>query len=90
MNTTAISIAARLESALARPREWQVGILRKVGVDGVAPSLVARPASSAEVVEIGTFAKSEKLALIPCGRRDKTGIGMPPARYDIALTWERD
>jgi glycolate oxidase FAD binding subunit len=54
-------------------------------VDGVVPSAVARPASSAEVVEIVRFASSEKLALIPCGRRTKLGIGMPPTGYDIAL-----
>ena len=86
MNTTAISIAARLESALGADHvNGRSESCAKFGVDGVAPSLVARPASSAEVVEIVRFAKSEKLALIPCGRRTKLGIGMPPARYDIAL-----
>src|SRR6202049_2128861 len=86
MNTTTTNIAARLESVIGAARvNGSSESCAKFAVDGVVPSAIARPTSSAEVVEIVRFAKSEKLALIPCGRRTKLGIGMPPARYDIAL-----
>jgi glycolate oxidase FAD binding subunit len=86
MNTTATNVAARLETVIGAARvNGGSESCAKFAVDGVVPSVVARPTSSAEVVEIVRFAKSEKLALIPCGRRTKMGIGMPPARYDIAL-----
>jgi glycolate oxidase FAD binding subunit len=86
MSTTVANVAARLETVIGASRvNGDSKSCSKFTVDGVAPSAVARPASSAEVVEIVRFAKSEKLALIPCGRRTKLAIGMPPTRYDIAL-----
>jgi glycolate oxidase FAD binding subunit len=86
MSTTAINVAVRLESIVGADHvNGSSEACAKFGADGVAPPLVAKPASSAEVLEIVRFAKSEKLALIPCGRRTKLGIGMPVARYDIAL-----
>lgn len=54
-------------------------------VDGVAPQIVARPASAQEVSELVKFAAAEKLAVIPTGARTKLGIGMPPTRYDLAI-----
>jgi glycolate oxidase FAD binding subunit len=85
MNTTT-NVAARLESVIGGDRvNGSAESCEKFAVDDLVPSAVARPASSAEIVEIVRFAKCEKLALIPCGRRTKLGIGMPPARYDIAL-----
>jgi glycolate dehydrogenase FAD-binding subunit len=86
MNAVATNVAARLETVIGADRvnaSPESGA--RFAVDGVVPSAVARPASSGEVVEIVRFTKSEKLALIPCGRGTKLGIGMPPARYDIAL-----
>ncbi|HXO61732.1 MAG TPA: FAD-binding oxidoreductase [Candidatus Acidoferrales bacterium] len=86
MNTTAINVAARLETVVGAARVNATSeSCAKFAIDGVVPSAVARPASSAEVVEIVRFAKSEKLALIPCGHRTKLAIGMLPSRYDIAL-----
>jgi glycolate oxidase FAD binding subunit len=86
MSTTAINVAARLETVIGAAHvDGSSDSCARLAVDDVAPSAVARPPSPAEVVEIVRFAKSEKLALIPCGRRTKLGIGMPPARYDIAL-----
>jgi glycolate oxidase FAD binding subunit len=86
MNATAINVAARLESVVGAAHvSGSSESCAKFGVDGAVPAVVVRPASSAEVVEIVSYAKSEKLAVIPCGRRTKLGIGMPPARYDIAL-----
>jgi len=86
MSTVATNVAARLETVIGAARvNGSSESCAKFAVDGVVPSAVAKPASSAEVVEIVRFAKSEKLALIPCGNGTKLGIGMPPARYDIAL-----
>jgi glycolate oxidase FAD binding subunit len=86
MSTAATNVAGRLETVIGADRvSGGSDSCAKFAVDGVAPSVVARPASSAEVVEIVRFAKSEKLALIPCGNCTKLGIGMPPTRYDIAI-----
>jgi glycolate oxidase FAD binding subunit len=86
MSTVASNVAARLETVVGAERvNGGSDSCAKFAVDGVAPSVVAMPGSSAEVVEIVRYAKSEKLAVIPCGRGTKLGIGMPPARYDIAL-----
>jgi glycolate oxidase FAD binding subunit len=86
MSTVATNVAARLETVIGASRvngssDW----CTKFAVDDAVPSAVASPGSSVEVVEIVRFAKSEKLALIPCGNRTKLGIGMPPRRYNIAL-----
>ncbi|MDQ1410758.1 MAG: glycolate oxidase binding subunit, partial [Acidobacteriaceae bacterium] len=86
MNTTATNVAARLATVVGAARvDGNSESCAKFAIDGVIPSAIAKPTSSAGVVEIVRFAKREKLALIPCGRRTKLGIGMPPARYDIAL-----
>jgi len=86
MSIVATNVTARLETVIgAAGVNGDSESCAKFAVDGEVPSVIARPASSAEVVEIVRFAKSEKLALIPCGNCTKLGIGMLPARYDIAL-----
>lgn len=86
MNSASANVAARLESVAGAERvSGSAEICEKYAVDGMVPSAVVKPVSADEVVEIVRFAKSEKLALIPCGKRTKLGIGMPPARYDFAL-----
>ena len=86
MTASTTTIAARLENlagashVLAQPADCE-GYL----VDSVVPAAVVRPASPEEVSEIVRFAASEKLAVIASGARTKLGLGMPPARYDIAL-----
>lgn len=86
MNTASVNVAARLESVAGADRVSGIPEMRgKYAVDGVVPSAVVQPASAEEVAEIVRFAKSEKLALIPCGKRTKMSIGMPPDRYDFAL-----
>jgi glycolate oxidase FAD binding subunit len=86
MRETVTNVASRLETVIGGARvDSSLKSCAKFAVDDVVPSVIARPASSAEVMEIVRLAKSEKLALIPCGRRTKLGIGMPPAHYDIAL-----
>jgi glycolate oxidase FAD binding subunit len=59
------------------------------GVGGAHPAVVARPADAAQVAEILRFAATEKLAVIPSGSGTKLEIGLPPARYDLALDLSR-
>jgi glycolate oxidase FAD binding subunit len=63
--------------------------LSAYAVDGKLPAVVVRPSSTEEIAEIIKYAAAEKLALIPSGARTKLGIGLPPARYDIALDMTR-
>ena len=78
--------AARLESAVGASQVIaDPAVCSQYAVDEVVPSAVAKPSSAEQVVEIVRFAALEKFALIPCGHRTKLEIGMPPARYDIAL-----
>jgi len=58
-------------------------------IDGMLPSAVARPGTAEEVAELVKYAAAEKLAVIPVGARTKLGIGMPPARYDLAVDMTR-
>ncbi|MFY9730949.1 MAG: FAD-binding oxidoreductase [Candidatus Acidiferrales bacterium] len=63
--------------------------LSAYAIDGKLPSVIVRPCSVEEVVEIVKYAAAEKFALIASGARTKLGIGSPPARYDIALDMTR-
>ena len=84
--TTATNFAARLESVVGTSHlSADPTVCSQYGVDEITPSAVAKPSSAEEVAEIVRFAALEKLALIPCGHRTKIEIGMPPARYDVAL-----
>jgi glycolate oxidase FAD binding subunit len=58
-------------------------------VDGMRPATAIFAKSPEEIADLLKFAASEKLAVIPCGARTKLGIGMPPARYAIALDLSR-
>ncbi|MFZ0461355.1 MAG: FAD-binding oxidoreductase [Candidatus Acidiferrales bacterium] len=71
-------------NAMNDPRE-----LAQYEVDGVRPTAAARPGTAQEVAELVKFAAAEKLAIIPTGARTKLGIGMPPARYDLAIDMTR-
>lgn len=84
--STTTNIASRLESCLGTSRVIQhEEELREYAVDGVIPGAIVRPANSAEVVELVRFAASDGLALVASGSRSKMTMGMPPARYDIAV-----
>jgi glycolate oxidase FAD binding subunit len=54
-------------------------------VDGVAPVLVARPASTAEVAEVLRAAAATGLTVVPRGRGTKMTWGRPPERVDLVL-----
>ena len=90
MSSPATSSFSRLEGILgASAISAQTSDCAQYAVDGVVPAAIVRPASAEEVAEVVRFAAAEKLALIPCGLRTKLAIGMPPARYDIALDTTR-
>jgi glycolate oxidase FAD binding subunit len=64
-------------------------ILSSFEIDGVAPAAVTRPRDAQEVSELVHLAAAENLAVIATGSRSKLGIGMPPARYDVAIDMTR-
>lgn len=86
MTDSSPNFASRLEAAVdAFHVRADPEACTQYAVDEVTPSAVAKPSCAEQVAEIVRFAALEKLALIPCGNRTKLAIGMPPARYDIAL-----
>jgi glycolate oxidase FAD binding subunit len=80
------NIGAQLESLLGASVDFPESANRQpYAIDGVVPSVVARPASTEQAAEIVRFAAREKLAVIPVGARTKLLVGAPPTHYDIAL-----
>src|SRR5260370_8091818 len=78
--------AAKLQGLLGATRVTAVeDVLSSFAVDGISPAAIIQPASAEEVAEVVRFAASEELAIVSCGSRSKLELGMPPARYDIAL-----
>ncbi|QNN53920.1 FAD-binding oxidoreductase [Nocardioides mesophilus] len=73
--------ATALESACQEVRE----ALPEDAVDGVAPALVARPGSTAEVAEVLRAAQAHDLVVVPRGRGTKMTWGRPPRRVDLVL-----
>jgi glycolate oxidase FAD binding subunit len=58
-------------------------------VDGVAPALVARPGSTAEVAEVMRAAAAAGLTIVPRGRGTKLTWGRPPERVDVVVDLSR-
>jgi glycolate oxidase FAD binding subunit len=84
--SVATDVANRLAEAVGAKRVVSaVEELAAYAVDGLMPSVVARPGSAEEVAEVVRFAIAEKLAVLPVGSRSKCEMGMAPERYDIAL-----
>ncbi len=65
------------------------GQLSSYEIDGMRPCAAARPGTVEEIVELVRLSCAEKLAVIPCGARTKLRMGMPPARYDLAIDLTR-
>jgi glycolate oxidase FAD binding subunit len=81
---------ARLESlAGADGFRADAAARAECAVDGAAPACVLAPAGAEAAAEIIAFCAAEKLAVIPLGAGTKRGIGMPPARYHVALRTTR-
>ncbi len=90
MTIASKAVSARLPEIVgAEHVSSEPGELSAYAVDGKLPSVVVRPTSTEEVVEIVKYAAAEKIALIASGARTKLGIGSPPARYHIALDMTR-
>jgi FAD/FMN-containing dehydrogenase len=86
MTMTSVEFTVRLEAAIGASFVQTDPFSRAAyAVDEIIPSAVAKPSSPEQIAEVVRFATLEKLALIPSGNRTKIAIGMPPARYDIAL-----
>lgn len=84
--SVAADVANRLAEAVGAKRVVSAAEeLSGYAIDGLAPSVVARPGSAEEVAEVVRFTIAEKLAVVPTGSRSKCDIGMAPERYDIAL-----
>ena len=84
--TATANLATRLESALGAHRVITAETeLREYAIDGMVPNAIVRPASAQEAAEVIRFAIAEKLAIVATGSRSKLDLGMPPARYDLAL-----
>jgi glycolate oxidase FAD binding subunit len=58
-------------------------------VDGVAPALVARPGSTAEVSGVLRAAADAGLTVVPRGNGTKLSWGMPPEHVDLLLDLSR-
>ncbi|SDQ42393.1 FAD-binding oxidoreductase [Quadrisphaera sp. DSM 44207] len=54
-------------------------------VDGVAPALVARPASTEQTAQVLRAAAAHSLVVVPRGRGTKLTWGRPPERVDLVL-----
>ncbi len=84
--TATANLASRLESVLGAHRIIAAEAeLREYAIDGMVPGAIVRPASAQEAAEVARFAIAEKLAIVASGSRSKLDLGMPPARYDLAL-----
>src|SRR4051812_5579170 len=58
-------------------------------VDGVAPSWVVEPGSTAEVAEVMRHANGEGLRVVVRGGGSKIDWGNPPTRVDVVLSTRR-
>jgi glycolate oxidase FAD binding subunit len=90
MSTTATSAAAKFESAVGQAFvRTDLGTLENYAIDGVTPKIVVEPGNAEETAAVVRIAADERLGVIPLGARSATGVGMPPANYDLALDMKR-
>ncbi len=90
MTVSATSLVVRLDGLIGSEHVLTgVAEGENYAVDGLAPSVIARPISAEQAAEVVRFAAAEKLSVVPVGARTKLGMGMPPHRFDIALDLTR-
>ena len=90
MTASLIDVAARLESLIGASQvSGETSECQRYAIDEKFPGAVVKPGCAEETAEVVRFATREKLAIVACGGRSKLGMGMPPARYDIALDMTR-
>jgi glycolate oxidase FAD binding subunit len=63
--------------------------LARYTIDEGLPAAALRPASADEVAEIVSIAAEQNFAVVPVGACTKLCLGLPPARYDLALDMSR-
>jgi glycolate oxidase FAD binding subunit len=81
---------ARLESIVGASNfSTEAPALERFAVDACLPRACVHPENVEQLVEVIKLAAVEKLAVIPFGNGTQAGVGMPPARYDIALGMDR-
>ncbi len=90
MSATATSLVSRLETAVGPEHVLaNSAALSAYEVDGVTPSVAARPADAEQARSVVRIAMDANLKVIPCGARSSSRIGMPPAQFDLALDMTR-
>jgi glycolate oxidase FAD binding subunit len=86
MSTAPERIATRVEGLLGAHRVVATpDELAHYAIGGMQPAAALRPATPEEVCEVVRFARTERLAIVPCGSATKFAMGTLPARYDLAL-----
>jgi len=79
----------RVDQAPIPPRSRAVEAPGAPEVDGRAPTACLVPESEQEVAALLAGAADERAALVPLGAGTKLGLGMPPQRFDYALSLAR-
>jgi glycolate oxidase FAD binding subunit len=75
--------------AAAPQTELLTSDLARFTVDGVAPQIVALPATIEEVSALLKLASEQHLAALPVGGSTELELGQPPERYDLAICTAR-
>jgi len=84
------SLASRFENVVGNTYvRTEPKALADYFVDGVSPAAAVQPENAEQAAEIVSIAVKEKFSVIPIGARTALGLGMPPARYDVALDMTR-
>jgi glycolate oxidase FAD binding subunit len=86
MSVTSPSVQSRFAGLLG-PASIVTGpsALAQYEVGGVTPSVAVRPDAVEQIPEIIKVAAYEKLAVVVTGGRSKLSLGLPPAKYNVAL-----
>ena len=90
MTTAARSVPVQVSDILGSQHVIaDVTQLSSYEIDGIRPCAAVRPGTAEEVAELVRLCIAAKIAAIPCGARTKLRIGVPPARYDLAIDLSR-
>jgi glycolate oxidase FAD binding subunit len=89
--TAAVDAGARVEARLRKvaPAGWFDADPAAYAVDGTRPAFAVAPDSQEAVAAVLAEANAAAAAVIPWGGGSRMGLGMPPERYDIALSLSR-
>lgn len=81
------TLATNLEALIGAAHvQAEVEPLRAHAIDDCQPSVVVRPETMEQAAEVLTWAGRERLAVAPWGQGMQMHLGVPPQRYDIALS----